>query len=104
MPSVLDLPIERQRELASIEGKTLEQWVQDKNKILNISRLYSKKIREISGKKPEDWTEGDEKRARRFQTIVDSEVPGWLDEQKKLAAQNGKTLEQWLEDIRKELE
>lgn len=43
------------------------------------------------------------KKARRFQTKVDSEVPGWLDEQKKLATHQRKALEEWLKKMDDEL-
>lgn len=72
MPSVLDLPIERQTELAALEGKTLVQWIQDKKLILDESRLYSKILQENSGKRPEGWTEDD---VERFQKKIDSSVP-----------------------------
>lgn len=72
MPSVLDLPTKRQKELAALEGKTLEQWARDKKIILDESRLYSKMLQENSGKRPEGWTEDD---IERFQKKIDSSVP-----------------------------
>ena len=102
--TVLDLPVEQQKKLANKEGKSLAQWRNDMSRILGNEEAELREFIAMQGKRPEGWTEEDEKRAKRFQTIVDSEGPGWLDEHKKLAAQNGKTLEQWLEDMRKELE
>lgn len=101
---VLDLPIEEQRRLAQSSGMSLESWIQFQRKLTNEVEEWKTLLASKRGKRPAGWTEEDEKRAKRFQVIVDSEVPGWMDEQRTLAAQNGKTLEQWLEDMRKELE
>lgn len=101
---VLDLPIEEQRQLAESSGMSLEDWVQYQQRLTEEMEKWEILLASKRGKRPEGWTEKDEKKAMRFQTIVDSEVPGWLDEQKILAAKNRKTLEQWLEDMRKELE
>lgn len=102
--TILDLPIEQQQQLAHKDGKSLEQWRNDMSCILGNEEDELREFIEMQGKRPEGWTDEDEKQAKRRQIIIDSEVPGWMDEQRTLAAQNGKTLEQWLEDMRKELE
>ncbi len=101
---VLDLPIEEQKRLAESSGMSFENWVEYQKQLTEEIDNWEILLASKRGKRPEGWTAEDEKRAKRFQTIVDSEVPGWMDEQRALAAQNGKTLEEWLEDMRKELE
>ncbi|QQS20972.1 MAG: hypothetical protein IPL87_00220 [Candidatus Moraniibacteriota bacterium] len=66
MTSVLDVPRERQEELASSEEKTREQWVEEKKSFLDILRSSSKKIRKMSGKKLEGWTDEDEKKSKKI--------------------------------------
>lgn len=69
--------------------------------------IYRDHLARKFGKCPEkNWKVGPmkmRKKARRFQTKVDSEVPGWLDEQKKLATHQRKALEEWLKKMDDEL-
>ena len=56
MTTILDIPIEKQKELANKEGKSLEQWRESMERILVESTADAEAYKSIIGQRPEGWT------------------------------------------------
>lgn len=72
MSSILDLPIERQKEIASEEGVEFNAWVEKTKKYLAEGEAFRKRLDANKGIRPEGMTEDD---VKRFQRKIDSGNP-----------------------------
>lgn len=69
MASVLDLPIEKQKELAELEGMPHDAWVKKTKKILLEMDSFREELDANKGIRPDGFTEED---VKRFQAKIDS--------------------------------
>jgi hypothetical protein len=72
MTSVLDLPEEKQKELARREGKSLAQWREDTKAFFRACAAFEAKLA-ADTTRLEDLTPEQRAQAERFQARVDSE-------------------------------
>lgn len=71
--SVLDLPIERQREIATMTGKPLEQWRKDVAESLKRGREFAERC-VANTIDPATLTPEQREAEERFQARIDDEV------------------------------
>lgn len=69
MASVLDLPIEKQKRLAEMEGMSFDAWVKETKKEIKEVEAFRKELDANKGIRPDGFTEED---AKRFQAKIDS--------------------------------
>ena len=67
--NILDLPIERQKELAKRMNLSHEEWVVKMKQTSAELKEFSAQLDANKGKRPEGWTDAD---AERFQKKIDS--------------------------------
>lgn len=70
--SILDLPIERQREIAKKRNMSFDDWVAETRRSLDRCRAFSQELDANKGIRPEGMTEED---VARFQKKIDSGTP-----------------------------
>jgi hypothetical protein len=68
---ILQLPIEKQRELAEAEGMSLEDWVMHQHELSRNFEEHERVLEANKGKRPSGWTDKD---TDAFQKKVDSSV------------------------------
>ena len=72
MTNVLELPIEKQKELAQLEGMPFVEWVEATRQEFSADERFRKELDANKGIRPEGMTDSD---VGRFQRKIDSSTP-----------------------------